>query len=265
MPTLDEAFNTVRDYAEDLRSRQRTLEAVNVVFSSIPTSARPEVRGLSITEHGVSLTVLSRQTTAAVAVDDLVEAGLNVLCAALPAASVAVTPYYHRLRCLNGMVQRECGAPAHFSFDPLDAHLSAVEETTKRLWCDLPARLGALRALPGAAANVPSLLQDIARRAALSPRRVMPRLLAAWQEEGSAPTEWGAVNAITRVATHATDIAPAEREALTRMGATLAFRRTHICGDCARPLTWRDTDVVRETASFLRACLQPAAARGSRT
>lgn len=261
MPTLHEALGTIQRHSEDLRFRQRSHDAVRAVFSSIPPSARAEVRDMSVSERGVSLTVVSLETAAAVAVDDVIEAGLKVDSAARPGEGVSVTPYFRRLRCANGLVYVECGAPGRFMLSASDAHLDELEEATSRLWSDLPARLGELRALPRTRAEVPALLLDIVRRADLGPRRLMPRLLSAWQEEGSTSTEWGAVNSLTRVTTHATDIEPLERAALSRMAGTLAFRHTHVCSRCARPLTWRDTRLVRSAAWFVRGCLEPAVVR----
>ena len=73
----------------------------------------------------------------------------------------------------------------------------------------------------------------------MSPNRLMPRLVAAWKQEGAEDTHYGAVNAITRVATHDPELSRRQRRMLTLLGGLLAFSNVHICEKCFTVMTTR--------------------------
>jgi hypothetical protein len=61
---------------------------------------------------------------------------------------------------------------------------------------------------------------------------MMPRLLAAWRTEGEENSHYGAVNALTRVATHDLDLSERQRRVLASLAGILAFSEVHVCPRC---------------------------------
>jgi hypothetical protein len=61
---------------------------------------------------------------------------------------------------------------------------------------------------------------------------MMPRLLEAWRVEGEENTHYGAVNALTRVATHDLDLSERQRRVLAALAGILAFSEVHLCPRC---------------------------------
>jgi hypothetical protein len=114
---------------------------------------------------------------------------------------------------------------------------SQIRRLTLKNWNGLQSQLEALRATSERPANVEELLNSLLRRARISPQQMMPRLLAAWQVEGAENSRYAAVNALTRVATHDTELSTRQRRALSALGGVLAFSTVHLCDKCYSLLT----------------------------
>jgi hypothetical protein len=79
--------------------------------------------------------------------------------------------------------------------------------------------------------DVESVFDRWLSRARLS-RQLRVRLMQAWRDEGAESTQYGAVNAITRVATHDAALSRRQRQMLASLGGLLAFSELHICSQC---------------------------------
>ena len=60
----------------------------------------------------------------------------------------------------------------------------------------------------------------------------MDRLLRAWRDEGAEDTYYAAVNALTWVASHDSELSNRQRRVLSLLGGMLAFSGVHICPRC---------------------------------
>lgn len=69
----------------------------------------------------------------------------------------------------------------------------------------------------------------------------LQRLLSAWRAEGGEDTIYGAINAVTRVATHERELSERQRHILTALAGLLAFPEVHVCPRCNSILAGRAT------------------------
>jgi hypothetical protein len=63
-------------------------------------------------------------------------------------------------------------------------------------------------------------------------KNMLARLMDAWREEGAENSVYGAVNAITRVATHDQELSERQRRTLAALAGLLSFSHLHICDRC---------------------------------
>ncbi|MCL5671108.1 MAG: hypothetical protein M1423_07420, partial [Acidobacteria bacterium] len=175
---------------------------------------------------------------------DVVEGGLRIRHSLIGEHATVIQVYVLRLACTNGLTYRECvsrraartrrlpiGHPgAH------DLELAQVWRLASDAWSGLREKLDALRALPGEELHVPQVLRSWILRAHLSTRRLLPLLMQAWHTEGGRDNAFDALNALTRVATHATSLSLRERRALAALAGVLGFRAIHSCPRCFAPL-----------------------------
>jgi hypothetical protein len=67
----------------------------------------------------------------------------------------------------------------------------------------------------------------------------MDHLLLAWEAEGSEPSAFGALNALTRVATHSAELPEWQRQRLSRLAGIFANQDVHLCPHCFSVLATR--------------------------
>jgi hypothetical protein len=177
---------------------------------------------------------------------DIVRAGIHILHDRYGKQATVIEAYIYRLLCLNGMTRRECpayGGVARTRRLPVgypkgrELQLNQVRCLTRQHWNGLQSQLEEMRASSDRAVHVEELLARSIQRARISARTMMPRLLAAWELEGSENTYFGAVNALTRVATHDRELSRRQRRMLAALGGLLAFSRVHLCPRCYSVLT----------------------------
>jgi hypothetical protein len=92
-----------------------------------------------------------------------------------------------------------------------------------------------VRKLKDEQVDVNHLMSRFLERGGMSTRLWLPRLRQAWQMDGSEPTAYGVMNAMTRIATHAlpdSTVSPRHRRVLGGLAGILAFRELHICPRC---------------------------------
>jgi hypothetical protein len=186
----------------------------------------------------VDLVSLSKAIT--VRPGDIVQSGLHVAHERFGTRATLVEAFILRLICSNGMTSRECvrDGIARTRKLPLDfpnnreLQMNQIRRLTRQNWNGLQAQLEALRATSERPARVEQLLMRWLQRARISVKTTLPRLLAAWRQEGEDDTQYGAVNALTRVATHDQELSERQRRMLASLAGLLSFSDVHICEKC---------------------------------
>jgi hypothetical protein len=214
-------------------------EVVQAVAEAIP-SDRVSVHRLGVTDDRVTVELVSTEIQDEVAVGDVVKAGLSISHSLAGDETTRVEPYVLRLVCDNGLTHRECverrgmrvrRLPADMS-GARDLQLDQINRLAAAAWETLGAKLQALRALRSERVEVEALLSRSLLRARLPRTRLLGRLRQAWRIEGAENTAWGAVNCLSRVATHDEEVSDAERRTLSSLAGLLAFRGIHQCPKC---------------------------------
>jgi hypothetical protein len=216
-------------------------EVINAIVDGVGTESRDlSVHGFSFSDQGFQLDVLGYHTREEVLPGDVVQGGLRITYSVLGEHAVWVEGFIVRLLCANGMTHRECVSrrPPRTRRLPLTNHNAKQlqSDQLRRLaageWEKLTAKLQALHSLSEERIEFEPMLGRWLERARLSQRRLMPLLLDARQHEVNNDTNYAAVNALTRVATHNEQLTVRERRTLARLAGLLAFRRLHFCPRC---------------------------------
>jgi hypothetical protein len=216
-------------------------EVINAIVDGVgPESRDLSVHGFSFSAQGFQLDVLGYHTREEVLPGDVVQGGLRITYAVLGEHAVWVEAFIIRLLCANGMTHRECVSRR----PPRTRRLPLTNPNAKQLqsdqlrrlaageWEKLKEKLRALHSLSQERIEFEPMLGRWLERARLSQRRLMPLLLDARQHEVNNDTNYAAVNALTRVATHNEQLTIRERRTLARLAGLLAFRRLHFCPRC---------------------------------
>lgn len=200
------------------------------------------VTRLENTNERLDVELVSPSKEVSVRPGDVVRSGLHITHERFGNQATQVEAFVYRLVCSNGMTRRECahdgsqGArtrklPSN-SPNNHELQMSQIRRLVRRNWDLLESQLGALRATSERAANVEEMLTRWLQRARISIDNMLPRLLAAWEEEGAERTQYGAINALTRVATHDLTLSQRQRRTLASLAGLLAFSEVHICQTC---------------------------------
>ena len=197
--------------------------------------------------EGLNISLISPSKEIAVRPGDVVQSGLHIVHERFGNQATVIEAFIYRLICSNGMTRRECvpngikrtrKLPIDFP-NNRELQMDQVRQLTRQNWNGLQAQLGALRASSERPAHVEELLSRWLQRGRLFSDSIMQRLLSAWRNEGSENTQYGAVNALTAVATHDRDLSERHRRALATLAGLLAFSEVHICERCFSVLTGR--------------------------
>jgi len=200
--------------------------------------------------------IVSPSTATAVRPGDVVQAGLHIEHHRFGTAATMVQQFVIRLVCLNGLTRRECRGKEvprtrRLSIDDPESRslqIEQVSELTRLNWQGLRESLDRLQETTDRTIDVRKLLRQWLDRARISPKTTMDLLIEAWHRAGGEDTIWGAVNAITWVATHS-DLSARKRRILASMGGLLAFRHVHLCDRCLSVLTSVHEDVEKSTTT----------------
>jgi hypothetical protein len=176
---------------------------------------------------------------------DVVESGLHIVHHRFGNQATVIEAFIHRLICRNGMTRRECVGNGLLQTRKLpvespnarELQMDQIRRLAQQNWNGLQAQLEELRRTSERPVRVEELLTRWLQDARISVRTMMPRLRAAWREEGAEDTHYGAVNALTRVATHHRDLSERQRRVLASLAGLLAFAEVHICERCFSVLT----------------------------
>lgn len=215
------------------------------VIRAVAEGLETESEGLTVAEidrdsEWFDLKLISASRAIDVRPGDVVQSGLHVVHHRFGEQATLIEAFILRLVCSNGMTRRECVGgklprtrklPVDFP-NGAELQMNQIRRLTQQTWNGLQAQLEALGATGERSANVPELLTRWLQRGRISVNAMMPRLRAAWRAEGEENTHYGAVNALTRVATHDLDLSPRQRRVLASLAGILAFSEVHVCPRC---------------------------------
>jgi hypothetical protein len=201
----------------------------------------------------LELDLVSPTKTIEVRRGDVVTGGLHIEHSRYGDQATQIQGFVYRLVCENGMTRRECvSAEGIVRIRKLPAShprgkellLDQVRRLTARTWQSLEPQLLELLATADRRADVPQLLRQWVQRARFSTRStpsngtrhvptVIDRLLAAWRHWGAEDTYYAAVNALTWVGSHDSELSLRQRRTLSLLGGMLAFSGVHLCPRCS--------------------------------
>jgi hypothetical protein len=215
------------------------------VIRAVAEGLETESEGLSVAEidcniDRLDLKLVSSTRAIAVRAGDVVQSGLHIVHHRFGEHATLIEAFILRMVCGNGMTRRECvrdgiARTRKLSVDLPDGdelQMNQIRRLTRQTWNGLQAQLEALQATSERPANVRELLTRWLQRARISANVMMPRLLEAWRVEGEENTHYGAVNALTRMATHDLDLSERQRRVLAALAGILAFSEVHLCPRC---------------------------------
>lgn len=230
-------IDVVRNDLHTLGSGE-VLNAVRDGFGSDSESF--EVQGLKIEQEAFRLDIVSPKVATEVRRGDVIQAGVRVEHSYVGERATTVMAFVTRLQCTNGMVHRECVASRQMTrtrklnASREDAGMLQIEQI-RRMTHEVRKKLGAtlesIQKLADQKAEVRELEQFL-RQARMHSSDTVSRLRDAWVTEGSEQTAFGLFNAMTRLATHDTELSGRQRTMLARLAGIYANRSTHICPHC---------------------------------
>ena len=199
-----------------------------------------EVQNLYIEDEAFRLDIVSPSVSSEVRPGDVIQAGVQVEHSYTGEWATTVMAFVVRLVCSNGMVQRECvGSRRTARTRRLDANRHDAEplqsEQIRSLVLKtrkgLAEKLEGIQRLAQEAADERQLEQFL-RQARLHSRSLMKQLRQAWAIEGNEQTGFGLFNALTRLATHGTELSNRQRAVLARLAGIYTNRHAHLCPNC---------------------------------
>jgi len=200
------------------------------------------VNRLTLGAVRVEFELVASQVLEEVASGDVIHGGLLVSYSPIGAHAVSVETFLFRRICRNGLTHRPCGAERAISrtrrLPREHAHAKAiqlcqVQQLASAVWQSLRPRLAEVAALRNERLDhVEVFLGQLLRRTRLWSQSMMRFLLEALSAEDERGTAYAALNAVTHVATHRTELSPRQRRAMSALGGLIAHRHTHICPRC---------------------------------
>ncbi len=186
---------------------------------------------------------------------DVVQGGIAVSHSLLGAHPTTIDLFVLRVVCSNGLALRRCvGRVAisrtrrlkHTGPEALAAATDQLRRITAERWQHLSQLLSGIRELPSArlprtasspdADGMRSFLMPPLRATHLWSEDLWHRLLLpAWQHPHGGNgelDEFAAINTVTYVATHRSELTFRQQRTLARLAGLLAFRRIHVCPRC---------------------------------
>lgn len=235
----DKVFTVIRGDLSDL--------AIRDVFRATQEGLGVEGESLFVARIGrsgsrIDVDLVSPSKAMAVRRGDVVQSGLHIVHERFGTTATVIEAFVYRLVCANGLTRRECGGTGRHARrtrklpsklpNSRELQMQQVRRLTCQTWAGLQAQLEELRSISERPAQVRELLVRWMQLARISPRTMLDRLLAAWREDGAENTYWGAVNALTWVATHGRELTERQRRTLSSLAGLLAFSSLHLCPRC---------------------------------
>lgn len=188
------------------------------------------------------LEAVSDAVATEVRVGDILHAGLRVAHSACGEFPTKIEPFILRLICANGLTRVECAQRESARSTPrlrrldqrhgdaLERQFEQVARHTQHAWESLKPKLTTVRGLSERAFDW-SHLEGFSSQARFS-ADLRRRLRDAWEQEGSESTAFGALNALTRLATHDADLSRRQRDHIERVAGMFAGHQTQVCPHC---------------------------------
>jgi hypothetical protein len=199
-----------------------------------------EVQELEVEDESIRLDIVVPSVANEVRRGDVIQAGVRLEHAYTGERATSVLAYFVRLLCTNGTVYRQCvGSRQTARTRRLDAARHDAEglqvDQIRRLILTtrqgLAEKLEGIRRLTEERADEQQLEQFL-RRARMHSGGLVNQLRQSWAAEGSEQTAFGLFNALTRLATHGTELSGRQRAALARLAGIYANRHVHLCPNC---------------------------------
>ena len=226
------------------------------VVTAVSEALGDDVHSLSVTRivsnaDQLDVDLATPRKSVDVRTGDTVRGGFHISHSIFGKQATSIEMFTHRLVCLNGMIHRDCpsqsGAsrtrklPANHP-NGRELQMEQVRRLTAQAWEQLEPVLAELKATQERKADVENVLTGWLQRARISTEAMLPRLKEAWQQDGGENTQYAAINALTRVATHREDVSVRQRRTLASLAGLLAFSNVHICPRCFTVLSQNTTD-----------------------
>jgi hypothetical protein len=205
-------------------------------------SASVYVPRFTVDDDSFCMEAVSDAVTTEVRVGDILHAGLRVQHSTRAAFATRIEPYILRLACLNGLTRVECvrrdsarSTPRMRRLDErhgnsLERQSDQIIRHTQHAWQLMAPKLDTVRALSEREFDWNHLDGFSAQARFSTPLR--ERLRAAWEIEGSESTAFGALNALTRLATHDAELSPRQRFHVERVAGMFAGHQSRVCPHC---------------------------------
>lgn len=211
-----------------------------------------DVVQMALSNGKVTIDIVSKRTSVAVKVGDIVEGGVRIVHSLVGEKATELSPYMLRLACSNGAVSRTCLDGASRTRRMPVTNVNGHELQAEQIR-NLSA--SSFAAVSQRLADVPRLLETTFAsqreveghfRALLAPHRlsvrrhatgedrtsILDRLIAAWETEGREMNGFGVWNALTRLATHDESLSTRQQYVLSRLAGLFAFREHRVCPRC---------------------------------
>jgi hypothetical protein len=237
-----------------VRGELQRLPIVDVI-RSVQEGLGNESDGLFVTRisgypERLDVELVSPSKEIAIRPGDIVQSGLHIAHEPFGNQATQIESFVYRLVCTNGLTRRFCRGEGIERTRRLPAsapnsralQMDQIRRLARRNWDGLQEQLEALRAISERPASVKDLLKQWLRNARITAEPMFDRLVSAWEEEGGENTFYGAINALTRVATHHSDLSERQRRTLASLAGMLAFSERHICERCFSILAGSATD-----------------------
>jgi hypothetical protein len=244
----NDAFETIA------RGELLTL-AIADVIGCVQDALGNESDGLFVTRisgypEKLDVDLVSASKEIAVRSGDIVQSGLHITHQPFGNQATLIESFVYRLVCTNGLTRRFCKGEGGERTRRLpvsaqnsrELQMAQIRRLTRRNWDGLHAQLEALRAISERPARVRDLLKQWLRNARITAQPMLDRLVGAWEQEGGENTFYGAINALSRVATHHLDLSERQRHTLAALAGMLAFRERHLCERCFSILAGNATE-----------------------
>ena len=194
-----------------------------------------------IRSDSFELDLVSPELSEEILPKDVMQAGLRVSHSLTGEHATQIETFILRLLCENGLVRRECAGEAHPRIrrrkhrnrDAIDHELAEIRRVTHRLVRALRGKLRSIKELTEKRVSVREFLdRQLHQVPRLHSRKLLNTLMEAWVDEGSVSTAYGALNAMTRVATHSEKISSASRQGLAALAGVIGTSGQHFCEKC---------------------------------
>jgi hypothetical protein len=201
-----------------------------------------QVSRIGFAQERMVFEIVGRQAVAEVRRGDVITAGIRVEHCYLGTQATTVHAFVLRLVCANGLTARECTGPRCTartrrlptqSENAAQRQIDQVRRLTSERWAHAQRVLDSVRRLREEQVANPSVVfERFLRTGRLYSQSLMKRLIEAWRSEDNEHTAFGVLNALTRVATHDTNLSDRQRRALAALAGIFAQKNTHICPHC---------------------------------